>query len=257
MFSHGVRAAMAALSITIASLMPFTASTALAQTGCGLNNSNQHVIVLKNIDDVTQVANPIYFSHVRGDVTVRRIDPCDSNLGLFGYANIVPVTMEGGGTYQAGVQFKSGVAAPKFVYTCNSTPSTCDWPGELFPILGERYRFAITRIYDTHTGVNARYTITWLGDGFTTSETAWSPWVGQPTLAWWGTERQNPAGDCGTSNGTSINMAYMGYSVNNLAFNGWYRTGMSSSDIYDTCSGAHGIIGTWVYGGDKLNVTSP
>lgn len=262
MFIRRLRAAAVALVTLVASLAAAAPVAAAGTTyyGCTpADASNTYIIVKKTIEEVTQVPSATYFSYARGDATVRRLYPCNQNLGTGGGSWVLAANVEGsGGIYQIGYGYdsfgSSNNRTAKFVDTPNGNGIPTAWPGSFDPAIGKRYRFVISKYEALPYIYMARYTITNLTDGG--SETFHGTWniSGQPTTAWWGFERQNCKSQMGPPTGNSVNLAYMGYQINLLGTTYFRQDLVYSVDIHDTENDSLGYIGDWVYNNDMLNV---
>lgn len=235
--------------------------SAVAAAGlCSLaQHGNFHIAANKFADEV----GASYFDLVRGDLTVRSLDVCVGSGNGATYVLAANIETASGTIVQLGYGQQAGFAGRSFYYA-HGTPDAIEWPNSSYlPVVGNRYRFSITRFLEPGGVVDTIYKIQDLDAG-TSSSIEFSGWYSGLNHAWWGAETGDSASAHGVPAGSSNqNLAYMGYSPNT---NGtiYYRSGLTCSDIFknfswdgstngNACAGTrHGHVGNWVYGGDKL-----
>jgi hypothetical protein len=230
---------------------------ALAQHG------NYHLVANKFARDVNATATR--FDMVRGDAYVRDLDICIGASAGQGGSWVLPANVEGdsGEIYQLGYGRAVGRGSNYFVYALGS-PLAVEITG-VTPIAGHRYRFEITKRATFNT---VSFKITDLSTSPSALVWSWDtnhPWASLMNHAWWGYETWDSFSTHGVRPGKpGVGMAYMGYRANNES-TVRYLSDMTCSDIWknftwDGSTGNNGctgkrraVLGTWVYGGDRLD----
>lgn len=226
---------------------------------CSLaEHGNFHIVVNKFADEV----GATYFDLVRGDLTVRSLDVCVGSGNGSTYILAANIETAGGQIIQVGYGQISGFIGRRFYYAFGSADAI-EWPDSSFlPVVGDRYRFSITRLVEPGGIADTVFKIQNL-DHPATSTVERAGWYSGLNHAWWGAETEDSASAHGVLVGqANQNLAYMGYSPNTSG-SVYYRSGLSCTDVFKNftwdgsngaaCAGTrHGHVGTWVYGGDKL-----
>jgi hypothetical protein len=221
-------------------------------------HGNFHIVANKFADEV----GATYFDIVRGDLTVRGLDVCIGSGNGATYVLAANIETALGQIVQIGYGQISGFTGRRFYYAFGSA-AAIEWPDTTYlPIVGDRYRFSITRFVEPGGLQDTIFKIQNLGHPSSSTVTR-SGWYSGLNHAWWGAETQDSASAHGVPAGSSNqNLAYMGYSAN-TSTGTYFRSQMTCADIFKNftwdgsggaaCSGTrHGHVGTWVYGGDKL-----
>lgn len=167
----------------IAGQILYRAPVASAAGLCGLaSHGNYHVVLNKFASDI----GASYFDLARGEMTIRQPDVCvgagNGATWMLG-ANIETAT---GSVVQLGYGQFAGESNPKFIYAHGSTAGIA-WPNSYSPIVGNRYRFSITRVVEPGGLTDTDYLIQDLTGG-TSSFLEVSGWFASLNHAWWGAE---------------------------------------------------------------------
>ncbi len=210
-----------------------------------------------------------YFDLVRGDLTIRNLDICVGGSAGNGGSFVLAANIESSAGFatQLGYGQEAGSGSLFFFYARGNPPDEIKWSTTYLPVVGDRYRFSITRVSGDGGLPDTVFKIQNLDAGGSSSK-VFSGWPSGLNHAWWGAETHDSFSAHGVPAGqANQNVAYMGYSPNNSSTIS-YRSGLTCSDVFKNfvwdgssdhtgCNGfRHGHVGNWVYGGDKLAVES-